>query len=368
MLEAMHARTMMIMNTDLDSPIKNKIVLTGDNKKGKPFTTNTIVTATKKLNPYGRVVKGAHELGDYWLTNSNHDLAMKNSCTFFAEIVIEFLQVFESKCSNWNLDLGKEDGAFLLTNQGISSLFLMMGDLVREYAKSKDLLIKDYSPDTIVSWIEPWLDPVIEFINEASVEQLVSLRKRLGLAGQSEIRYILEGKIHSKFPEFNPPRLQAELEKLSDQWKEKANDLVDEMESVISKHIIQTLKFHYGPTEHEWFRGGVPLEVTKSVMLTSLENNSSVEASFHILDWYKTVASKNNYNDIFKEIYGLAGYPNKGDSGKDKILSWFTLLNDVRKKVKHPVGKVVSEQEYQKLLNVWEKIKPRIDSSFGEMV
>ena len=367
MLEAMHARTMMLLNTDPDSPLKNKIVLTGENKKRKPFTTNTLVTAIKKLNPYGKVIKGAHEPGDYWLTNSNNDLAMKNSCSFFTNIATGFLQIFEEKCDNWNLDLTKENGAFILTNQGISAIFLLMGDLIKEYSKSNDLMIKNYSEETVISWIEPWLLPAIEFINAASIEQLVSLRKRLGLAGQSEIRYILEGKIHEKYPNFNPPKLISELDRLSDQWKDKANELVDAMEEEISQHVVKSLKHHYGDSETEWFRGGVPLEITKKVMITSLENNSKIEASFHITDWYKTVASKENFNLIFKETYGLIGYPNKGDSGKDKILSWFTLLNEIRKKVKHPVGKVVSEKEYLKLLNVWEKIQPKILSSNEQM-
>ena len=368
MLDAMHARTMMILNTDNDSPFKNKIVLTGEHKKGKPFTTNTIVTVIKKLSPYGKVVKNAHDPGEYWLVNSNKELAMKNSCIFFTDIICDYFEIFQNECHNWNPDLQKDEGAFVLTNQGISALFLLLGDLIKEYAKSNDLVIKDYSSATIIEWIRKWLNPVIEFINSATSEQLISLRKRLGLAGQSEIRYILEGKIHQSYPDFNPPKLVEELERLSDQWKEKANELVDEMEEAIAKNIISNLKHHYGDTEKEWFRGGVPLDVTKSVMNTSLENDTAVEASFHVLDWYKTVSSKNNFNEIFRETYGLVGYPEKGDSGKDKILSWFTLLNDIRKKVKHPVGKVITEKEYLSLLGVWERIKPKIDASNDDLI
>ena len=212
-------------------------------------------------------------------------------------------------------------------------------------------MIKNYSEETVISWIEPWLLPAIEFINAASIEQLVSLRKRLGLAGQSEIRYILEGKIHEKYPNFNPPKLISELDRLSDQWKDKANELVDAMEEEISQHVVKSLKHHYGDSETEWFRGGVPLEITKKVMITSLENNSKIEASFHITDWYKTVASKENFNLIFKETYGLIGYPNKGDSGKDKILSWFTLLNEIRKKVRKKTLKT-GESDFLSVVHV----------------
>ena len=60
MLEATYARSMMLLLIQIKSPIRNMIVLTGDNKRGKPFTTNTIVTAIKKFAPYGKVVKNAH--------------------------------------------------------------------------------------------------------------------------------------------------------------------------------------------------------------------------------------------------------------------------------------------------------------------
>lgn len=366
MLEAMHARTMMNLNTDEESPLKNMIVLTGDNKKGKPFTTNTIVTAVKKYSPYGKVIKGAHSPGKYWLINKDKEKAMKDSCQFFSEITIRYLKIFQEKCKNWNPDLTKDDGAFLLTNQGVSSLFLILDDLIREYSKNNDLIINQYKPETIINWIEHWIEPVIDFINDASVDQLSSLRKRLGLAGQSEIRYILEGKINQTYPDFNPARLKEELEKLSDQWKDKANELVDEMEEAITNNIILLLKENYGSEESGWFRTGVPLEVQKNVMITSLENKTKLEASFLITDLQKTVSGKDNFNDIFQSVYALSDYPEKGNRGKDKNLSWFNRLNDLRKKVKHPVGKVVKEAEYQHLTSVWERIKPKIDKSNNE--
>ena len=48
--------------------------------------------------------------------------------------------------------------------------------------------------------------------------------------------------------------------------------------------------------------------------------------------------------------------------------AWFTLLNDIRKKVKHPVGKVITEKEYLSLLGVWERIKPKIDASNDDLI
>ena len=55
---------------------------------------------------------------------------MKDSCQFFSEITIRYLKIFQEKCQNWNPDLTKDDGArpFLLTNQGVSSLFLILDD------------------------------------------------------------------------------------------------------------------------------------------------------------------------------------------------------------------------------------------------
>lgn len=367
MLEAMHARSMMLLNTDSESPIRNMIVLTGDNKKGKPFTTNTIVTAVKKFAPYGKVVKNAHSPGKYWLINSDNEKAMKDSCKFFNDIVVQYLKIFQESCGNWNPELSKDDGAFLLTNQGISSLFLILDDLITEYCRTNDLLVNQYKPEIIISWIKKWITPIIEFLNSATLDQLASLRKRLGLAGQSEIRYILEGKINEKYPKFEPSKLKEELDKLSDQWKDKANDLVDEMEESITKNVILLLKENYGASEVEWFRDGVPLEVQKDVMMTSLENKSKIEASFQITDLQKTVSKKGNYNDIFKQVYGLTDYPEKGNTGKDKNLSWFSKLNNLRKIVKHPVGKVVKESDFVHLRNVWDKIKPRIENSNSEL-
>ena len=70
---------------------------------------------------------------------------MKDSCKFFNDIVVHYLKIFQESCDNWN-QLSKDDGAFLLTNQGISSLFLILDDLITEYCKANDLLVNQYKP------------------------------------------------------------------------------------------------------------------------------------------------------------------------------------------------------------------------------
>ena len=105
--------------------------------------------------------------------------------------------------------------------------------------------------------------------------------------------------------------------------KDKANDLVDEMEELITKNVILLLKENYGSSDDEWFRNGVPLEVQKDVMITSLENKSKIESSFQITDLQKTVSKKGNYNDIFKQVYALTDYPKREIQVKIRIFHGF---------------------------------------------
>jgi len=367
MLESLHARTMMYLNKRDDSPLKGLIKLTGESStknNPKPFTTNTVVTAISKLGLFGKIEKNAHTHGNFWVSNSDPEKSRVESVELVYEVIVNYLRVFSDKCDNWDVFLTKEEGAFVMTNQGISALLLVMGDLIQEYTSKNNVKPRDYSSEEIIGWIARWMSPMIEFINQCDVSKLITIRSRLGLQGQQEIKYILEGEINKMCPNFNPKGLETELGKLSDQWMTSADQLVDKMEKEISSNIIRLLKENYGEDLNDWFYGdGIPQNTQTKVASTKIKNRSSFEGSFDIIDWKAVVSSKENYQSIFKDIYSLKNYPKKGDSGKEKTLSWFDKLNTVRNTVKHKIGKRVSEEEYLDLKFIWDILKVKIDLS-----
>tara|TARA_B100001093_G_scaffold519015_1_gene606018 strand:+ start:1550 stop:3865 length:2316 start_codon:yes stop_codon:yes gene_type:complete len=369
MIQALNARTMMNLNKKDESSLRGLIALTGENKKGKPFTTNTIVTAIRKLGLFGKEEKGAHSHGEFWIANSDPEKARVESVELVYEVISGYFEIFEDKCTNWNKHLLKEEGAFTMTNQGISALLLVLGDLVNEYCSKNNIHPRDYNSVEILKWIENWTSEMINYINDCDINKLINLRSRYGLQGQTEIKYILEGEIHKKCPDFNPKGLEEELNKLSDQWMNLADSMVDKMEESIASNVISILKENYGENENQWFYGeGIPQNTQKKVATKRIENGSTLEASFDILDWHSVVSAKQNYQEITAPIYSLKGYPNPGDSGREKTLSWFIYLNNIRKKVKHKVGKRVSEKEYLELKQIWEKLEPKILQSNDSLI
>ena len=366
MLESLHARTMMYLNKNDDSPLKGLIALTGESKKRRPFTTNTIVTAISRLGMFGKVEKNTHVQGDYWVIDEDNNISMEKSCDLAYDVLSSYLQVFEEKCENWDVDITKEEGAFVMTNQGISALLLVMGDLIDEYSTTNRLKARDYASEEIIGWINPWMEPMIDYINGAGVNKLSDLRSKYGLQGQTEIKHILEGEIHKKCPDFNPKGLEKELKKLSNQWINLADKIVDEMEEAIAVNIIALLKENYG--EENWFKEGVPMETKLKVSEIAIRNDVKRENSFTIIHWKNVVSSRNNYSEIFESTYSLKGYPEEGDKSKEKTLSWFNRLNDIRNKTKHKVGKRVTENEYLELKSIWARIKENVQRSNDEMV
>ena len=372
MIDAMYSRTMFLLNKDANSPLKDMITLTGDNNKLKPFTTNTIVTALAKSNPFGKDSKGVHQFGDYWKDTGNKEKTMTKSCQHLVEIVSGFLNIIKNECKNWKLNADKsKNGILVLSNQGISALIHTMFDLIREYAKNNDLVISEYDSDTIVNWITPWTKTLAQSINGYSKEKCNSMRNRLGKKGQDLIKVEFEGDIHKLHSEFNPPKLKEKLKVLQNEWKDKADELVDEMELMITNNIINILKQNYG-TESEgiypnWFGQGIPQEVQLEISARSIQNKSSIDSSFMLTDMVKIVQQDGMYNSTFRGIYGLQNYPQKGDSKKDKNLSWFSKLIKLRNKVKHPTNKIIMEEEYSHLKSVWGRLLPRISESENEM-
>tara|TARA_B100001142_G_scaffold307799_1_gene338760 strand:+ start:145 stop:2454 length:2310 start_codon:yes stop_codon:yes gene_type:complete len=368
MLESLHAKTMMYLNQNYESPLNGLIALTGDKKKGRPFTTNTIVTAISRLNLFGKVEKKTHVPGKFWVIDNDRKRTLEKSCELAYETISSYLRVFEQECENWNVEISKDEGAFVMTNQGISAILLVMGDLIEEYCRHHMVEPRDYSHDEIIEWIRPWMKPMIEYINSADINKLNELRSKYGLQGQSEIKFILEGEINKSSPDFNPVGLEKELKKISNQWKHLADKIVDEMEEAITSNIISLLKLHYGDEGDTWFMEGVPLETQKKVANKALENKETYANSFDIVHWKNVVSSKSNYSEIFESTYSLKNYPERGDKSKEKTLSWFNRLNDIRKKTKHPVGKRVYEKEYLELKQIWSRLRENIQRSNDEMI
>jgi len=369
MIQALNARTMILLNKDESSSLRGLFALTGENKKGKPFTTNTIVTAIKKLGLFGKEERGVHSHGEFWIANLDPEKARLGSVKLVYDVLSGYFEMFENKCGNWNKHLLKEEGAFTMTNQGISALMLVLGDLISEYSSKNNVHPRDYDSVEILKWIEIWTSEMITYINDCDINKLINLRSRYGLQGQADIKHILEGQIHKKCPDFNPKGLQKELGKLSDQWMNLADNLVDKMEENIASHVISILKENYGENVNEWFYGdGIPQNTQKKVATKRIDNSSTLEASFDILDWHSVVSAKQNYQEITAPIYSLKGYPNPGDSGREKTLSWFIYLNDIRKKVKHKVGKRVTEKEYLNLKQIWDKLEPKISKSNDSLI
>jgi hypothetical protein len=100
----------------------------------------------------------------------------------------------------------------------------------------------------------------------------------------------------------------------------------------------------------------------------AIRNKAKHENSFNIFHWKEVVSCKANYSEIFQSTYSLKDYPEEGDKSKEKTLSWFNRLSDIRNKTKHKVGKRVTENEYLEIKNMWGRLKEKIQNSNDDII
>ena len=368
MLDAMEATMMHKLSSSADSPLNQKIALTGETEK-MPFTTNTIVTAISTYSPFGSLKSKTHNHGKYWLVNDDKEKAMRSSVNFLFELMCEFLQIFENNCENWNEIDKKEGRVLLMGNNGISALIHCMFVFLNEYTKSVDSTPSEYSdnPEELIENITHWAETLCEKIDGYTTEFITQMRAWTGKKGQGLIRTKFLSDVSKEHDDFNPPNLEDKLAMIENLWKDKADDLVDEMEKMITDNVVEVLKENFGEEPKgifpSWFVDAVPQGVKERMMPKLVDNSTQIEASFDIVDLQKII--KNNWQDVFMPIYRVKNYPEKGVTNKDKNLKYFDKLNNLRKKVKHPVGKIIEESEFLHLSELWAKLKPQIEK-YGE--
>lgn len=172
--------------------------------------------------------------------------------------------------------------------------------------------------------------------------------------------------IRSKFSQFNPVGLNDFINSEKEQTNLKAKLIIDRLEVMLKRVVIEELKQEFSTDENAWWQEGVPKSVRLEVAKRQ-ENDDNQrgmrEAYFDLID-YRTIATSNW--PLFQK---LLGFGKKNDS-KDKQTKWLVEINDWRNQVAHASsGVILRVDDLTQLENYAEWFKGKVtaqDDGFEE--
>ena len=166
-----------------------------------------------------------------------------------------------------------------------------------------------------------------------------------------------QAAINKQFNNYCPDGLKEWIELKEGETNNEGKKIIDDLELMISKHVIMTLKNIYKTKEDEWLYSGVPKKVIAEARNLEIEHEGKrkIEQCFNLLHYKKII--DNNWN-IFKEIYSIN---EKGTQGKEKGLAWFDRVNNMRNIVSHvSANEFLTHENVSELKRYDQTIKERI--------
>ncbi len=333
------------LGEDLDSPLFDRVII-GENKKTSTrcITIDTIRIGLDRSNYFGSFTKTSiKEDGTFYLGNN------QDTYNLFLPFIKGVFQYFKDKLPEiWSL--GESEDGFLAVNVGIESIIRLSSDIVDHLKQSDSILPKQDKPDKTLDELFYYLDPAIQYMQDLSKEDRLSMKKSYGTAGRTKYWRILQRVTRESRPDFNP-------KDLDNYWKDREQTLVEssysmigEIETELNRLVKEKLVDYYG--NKTWFKKGVHPKVQEQATLLALQKNREIEDPdqektewdcLHIID-YRTIATYGkNWSEVFEKTLTKPG-EEKIRGGKDEKTKWMQKLENIRNEIAHSYS--INEEQH----------------------
>lgn len=344
------------LGEDLDSPLYDRVII-GENLKTaqRCITIDTIKQGLDRSNFFGSFSKTAVKTeGTFY--GGNNDLIYERLMPFLKGC---FGYIKEHLSLEWNK--GEEGDGFVLINAGIESLIRIFSDIADHLAAKDILNTKTAKVKNILEVALPFLDPLIENLNNVSAEEKAVFRKSYGTAGRAKYWRTLQKIINTKNKQFEPPGFTDFLKNEEKQFNNDSFKMIRDIEKFIKTDFRSKLESFYGGS---WFKKGVPQAVYDDASLLAVKKNRELEKHeevepwdcLNIIDYRKIAVFAANWKDIFERHYTMPGQE-KMRGGKDEKTAWLQKLERIRNQNFHSYS--VKEDEFNFLteLHSWLILK-----------
>lgn len=338
-ISAIISKAIQDLDIDPTSPFYNRIVLSDDKKTTiRCITLDSMSKALEKSGFYlTRIKKDIPEYGALW-TGEN-----MGTLTRTKFIINGWFSLIRDRASAW-WDLGSNEGGGLAMNDGITICINVLRSVFQHF-ESKGLKLIKLDNEELLKTISPYGETLGAHLDGLSEADKKSFRNLRGGQGQSTGTKRCQQAIHEKLPEFDPPGLKDFLELEKSGFNKKAREIIDRIEVLLQKTIIEELKDNFGEDNRQWWFNGVPKTTRKKVTERYEDDDGkrgTEECYFDLID-YRPIIIENW--DLFEKLFASAESGNK-----DKRTKWLVEINDLRRIVSHAsAGVHITAEQLSKL-------------------
>ena len=324
------------MDGEKDSPLFERIRTADSVKDAKRcITLASVYAALEKQNFYINKASKGHliDTGPLWAGSNDETLARTTT------VIKGWLNIIRNGAPEW-WDLGSAEGGGFAMNDSITACINVLKSVLIHLEHHGRNLHQLTSPE-LVQAVEPYASVLGKYFGGLSLDERKRYRDLRGAQGQAARTRRCQQAIREKFALFSPPGLDEYIRSEKEQTNLKAKQVIDRIEVMVKKAVIEELKQEFSTDDNAWWQEGVPKNIRLEVAKRQ-ENDDNrrggKDAYFDLID-YRSIVLTN-----WTLFQGLLGHGKKNES-KDKQTKWMVEINEWRNQVAHASSGVMLRTE-----------------------
>jgi DGQHR domain-containing protein len=337
---AIGARLIQLLNSSIGEPFYNKVTAQGIRATEQTcLTVPEIKDGIKRSGLIGRSILKHKVFEPGPLSDENDE---KTLIRAKEALNLYFSLIQDANPDRW--DQGRI--GYLCTNVSVRGYLMLLAELIRFMERKKKLDSKELSEIDLISEIEEYLKPILNYIEETNDSEFQDeFKVQYGSGGPVQYFYRLCRLVRDENADFEPEGYSDWEESQSEEQILLADQRMKDLTSEIADYIFAIFKRLHG--DEAYLDLGVRdidlrMKAIRKQQEDHREKRLPVEAYFELIELKKIVEKKYNWPH-FRNVFNI---PIPEKKGLQKNLAWMDRLNELRRISAHPYQRSYSVDDF----------------------
>jgi DNA sulfur modification protein DndB len=267
-----------------------------------------------------------------------------------------FSKVRDAHPERWD----EEKGGYLRNNFGIAGHIRLLGDVCSFMQTETGQTAAELRFKDLTQQIEPYLQPVMRYVKEATADAFASRFKvEFGSGGSKTYFFQLCMLVKAQFPSFEPPGLADHVAEVSADVTEEAEQRWKWINETVHDHVISVLEENFGDN---FFQLAITSKEIKARCFEKMMDDHPTEQKppevyLDFINLKTIVEYKENW-PLFADTLSIQLPDEK--KGRHKYIEWFDRVNKIRRIFAHSYGRKLEEKDVETLAFVEEQLREKL--------